>query len=457
MSEIQHKTKKTLFDQSVPNLVELQITSYDWFIKEGLKELLDSFSPIKNYDETCSVEFIGDPVFEEPETSEDECRRDLKTYEGEVKIRVRLSNKNKKDNGLDEISFVEEDVYLFSLPKMTENGTFINNGAERVVVSQLYRSPGAYFEDNFDNSGKQLYIGKILPATGAWIEMFTDNNEMRAHIAQSAKFPITVLLRSLNNIEEACPYPVDNLLGKKLEFEIKDKDGNVIFEPAKSGRSKSKKTSPKEVDIINENHIKVLKEYFGDYIFTSHYDPISTTEQVLNVFGRKEFIKISRLFQITNFVKKGDLLEKSENEVISIPAKDKNSKLNDRFRVLNTDIINRDGKVLFKKGLKFDDDKLNVRLPIKNETITVGKEKLNRYKCIEYIIKNGYNDKYKTAISADNVKSEEANLLIEWLISSSSVENNGVPEKPVYNISGLRCANDIIDEITGEVLCEATE
>ena len=179
-------------------MVEIQLDSYKWFLREGLRELFQSFSPIYDFTGNLSLELL-DYTLGDPKYSVEECRyRDMTTYEAPIKARVRLTAAGKE--------VIESEVYLGDLPLMTEKGTFVINGAERVVVSQLARSPGVYFKDTLDYSGRVLYFATIIPSPGAWIDIETDANDViTVHVAQTKKFPLTTLLRALNLFAAACP------------------------------------------------------------------------------------------------------------------------------------------------------------------------------------------------------------------------------------------------------------
>src|SRR3989440_8937485 len=197
VKEIQHATKKTSSVVELPNMVELQLDSYRWFLEEGLKELFDSFSPIYDFTGNTSIS-LADFTLGEPKYTVDDCRDRDVTFESPIKARVQLTQSNKEE--------IESEVYLGDLPLMTDKGTFIINGAERVVVSQLARSPGVYFKDNLDFSGKVLFYATIIPQEGAWVDVETDNNnQVTVRIGQTRKFPLTTLLRALDAFPQARP------------------------------------------------------------------------------------------------------------------------------------------------------------------------------------------------------------------------------------------------------------
>src|SRR5437588_8336801 len=208
LREIQHVSKKTSHVVDIPNLVELQLDSYRWFLEEGLKELFDSFSPIYDFTGNTSIS-LTDFTLGEPKYSVDECRDRDMTFESPIKARVQLMQANKE--------MIESEVYLGDLPLMTDKGTFVINGAERVVVSQLARSPGVYFKDNLDFSGRVLFYATIIPQEGAWVDVETDaSNLVTVRIGQTRKFPITTLLRALDAFPQA-RLPIEMPIGQALE------------------------------------------------------------------------------------------------------------------------------------------------------------------------------------------------------------------------------------------------
>ena len=197
MKEIQHASKQTAHVVDIPNLIEIQLDSYRWFLEEGLPELFASFSPIYDFTGQTSISLV-DFTLGEPKYSIEECRDRDMTFESPIKARVQLTQSNKE--------MIESEVYLGDLPLMTDKGTFIINGAERVVVSQLARSPGVYFKDNLDFSGRMLFFATVIPSEGAWVDIETEaNDQVTVRIGQTRKFPITTLLRALNLFEPAGP------------------------------------------------------------------------------------------------------------------------------------------------------------------------------------------------------------------------------------------------------------
>ncbi len=176
----------------MPNLIEVQKDSYQWFLNEGLKEVFDDISPISDYAGKLSLEFVDFKVSEDDvKYSIEECKQRDATYAAPLKVKVRLNNREK-----DEIS--EHEIFMGDLPQMTATGTFVINGAERVIVSQLVRSPGIYYAIAHDKVGKTLYSSTVIPNRGAWLEYETDSNDIFfVRVDRTRKVPITVLLRAL--------------------------------------------------------------------------------------------------------------------------------------------------------------------------------------------------------------------------------------------------------------------
>ena len=176
----------------MPNLIEIQKNSYKWFLDEGLKEVFDDISPISDYSGHLSLEFVDFELCKDDvKYSIEKCKERDATYAAPLKVRVRLYNKEKE-----EIS--EHEIFMGDLPLMTETGTFVINGAERVIVSQLVRSPGIYYGIGHDKIGKRLFSCTVIPNRGAWLEYETDSNDVfYVRVDRTRKVPITVLLRAL--------------------------------------------------------------------------------------------------------------------------------------------------------------------------------------------------------------------------------------------------------------------
>ena len=180
----------------MPNLIQVQKDSYNWFIKEGLGEVLKDISPIVDYSGNLVLEFFDYYMEEKTKYSVEEAKERDATYSTRLHVKVRLINRETGE-------IKEQEIYLGDFPLMTDSGTFIINGAERVVVSQLVRSPGCYYESDYDKSGKKLYKATVMPIRGAWLEYETDSNDIfYVRIDRTRKLPVTVLLRAIGLVSD---------------------------------------------------------------------------------------------------------------------------------------------------------------------------------------------------------------------------------------------------------------
>ena len=175
----------------LPNLIEIQVDSYKWFIEEGLKEVFEDISPIEDYTGNLILEFVDYSLDDKPKYDIEECKDRDATYCAPLKVKVRLINKETGE-------IKEQEVFMGDFPLMTEKGTFVINGAERVIVSQLVRSPGVYYALERDKTGKKLISSTVIPNRGAWLEYETDSNDViSVRVDRTRKQPVTVLLRAL--------------------------------------------------------------------------------------------------------------------------------------------------------------------------------------------------------------------------------------------------------------------
>lgn len=189
----------------MPNLIEVQKNSYQWFLDEGLREVFRDISPIMDYTGNLILDFVDYSLDDTPKYSVEECKERDTTYSAPLKAKVRLINKESGE-------VKEQEIFMGDFPLMTDNGTFIINGAERVIVSQLVRSPGIYYSMKFDRVGKKLYSNTVIPNRGAWLEYETDSNDiLSVRIDRTRKLPLTVLLRALGY---GTDYEITQLLGE---------------------------------------------------------------------------------------------------------------------------------------------------------------------------------------------------------------------------------------------------
>jgi DNA-directed RNA polymerase subunit beta len=280
----QGRSYRTDFRQvEIPNMVEMQLESYQWFLNTGLRELFDSFSPIEDFTGTMSLEFL-DYSLGEPKFDPDECReRDL-TYEMPMKVKVRVVNKETGE-------LKESEVYLGELPCMTERGTFIINGAERVVVSQLSRSPGVYFKEEIAYSGRRLLQMQIIPHEGAWVDAEVSEETTKditvslgVKIGQSKRMPITTLLRAFSGMDVAQPHakrtemlkPTDKaILGRVLAEQLIDYSTGEIV--AEEGQAVDEELAGRIRELRDNPEIEVVANRLQ----------CATSRQLLDLFGEK--------------------------------------------------------------------------------------------------------------------------------------------------------------------------
>ena len=306
MKEIQHQTKRTPEVIDLPNLVEIQLNSYKWFLKEGLRELFQSFSPIWDFTGNLSLELL-DYTLGDPKYSVEECRyRDMTTYEAPIKVRVRLTAAGKE--------VIESEVYLGDLPLMTDKGTFVINGAERVVVSQLARSPGVYFKETLDFSGRVLYFATIIPSPGAWIDIDTDANDLiSVRVAQTRKFPITTFLRALNAFDVACPtsevLPASEALGRTLAADVVDSSSDkVLFQAGAT-------VDDKMVKKLHSLHVSGVEVQMNGH-------RCSTTVEILDLFSTRRVVDVTDAASVRGLRPTGDIKEaKGEKAIVKAGEK----------------------------------------------------------------------------------------------------------------------------------------
>ncbi|MFL0196181.1 DNA-directed RNA polymerase subunit beta [Clostridium sp. WILCCON 0269] len=209
----------------MPNLIEVQLDSYNWFLKEGLQEVFEDINPIQDYTANLNLEFVGYKLdVDNIKYSVEECKERDATYAAPLKVKVRLLNKETGE-------VKEQEVFMGDFPLMTEQGTFIINGAERVIVSQLVRSPGVYYDVSVDKTGKNLFSSTVIPNRGAWLEYETDsNNIIYVRIDKTRKLPITILVRAMGYGTDA---EITNFFGEdeRLKATI-EKDNTKTHEEA---------------------------------------------------------------------------------------------------------------------------------------------------------------------------------------------------------------------------------
>ena len=287
----------------MPNLIEVQKDSYQWFLTEGLKEVFDDISPITDYGGNLSLEFVDFTLCEDDiKYTIEECKERDATYAAPLKVKVRLHNKENNEIN-------EHDIFMGDLPLMTETGTFVINGAERVIVSQLVRSPGIYYAVDHDKIGKKLFSATVIPNRGAWLEYETDSNDVfYVRVDRNRKVPITTFIRALGygTNEE-----IKQLFGEEPKILASlAKDPSTARDPSGSYQDGLlelyKKLRPGE-PLAVENAEALLNSMFFD---ARRYD--------LAKVGRYKFNKkLAYRNRIVGFVLAEDVVDKSTGEVIA--------------------------------------------------------------------------------------------------------------------------------------------
>ncbi|WP_192895541.1 DNA-directed RNA polymerase subunit beta [Pelotomaculum sp. FP] len=282
----------------LPNLIEVQRNSYSWFLKEGLREVFQDISPIQDFTGNLVLEFL-DYTLGEPKYSVEECKERDVTYAAPLRVKVRLINKETGE-------VKEQEVFMGDFPLMTEKGTFIINGAERVIVSQLVRSPGVYYAESIDPSGKKLFTATIIPNRGAWLEFETDvNDHIFVRIDRTRKVPATVLIRALgysSNVMITELFDGDNNIQETLSRDNTDTEEEALVEIYKRLRPGEPPTvdsarsllsalffDPKRYDLANVGRYKLQKKLKHGILY--RYGENADGETEYDEFLKKEVPK----------------------------------------------------------------------------------------------------------------------------------------------------------------------
>ena len=302
LKDVKHeKTTRKSFSKidnfiEMPNLVKVQKDSYNWFLKEGLGEVLKEVSPITDFTENLVLDFIDYHMDEKSKYTVEEAKERDATYSKKLHVKVRLFNRESGE-------IKEQEIYLGDFPIMTETGTFVINGAERVVVSQLVRSPSCYYASTFDNKkGKNLLSATVMPLRGAWLEYESDNNDITyVRVDRTRKLPITTLIRALGIEQDSQILEIfgeENLLKLTLEKDVTKTQEEALIEIYK-------KLRPGELPTI-----EAAKTLFDRLFFDpKRYD--------LAKVGRHKFnMKLSLATRITNQEAFEDIMDLQTGEVL---------------------------------------------------------------------------------------------------------------------------------------------
>ncbi len=281
----------------MPHLLDIQRNSYKWFLEEGLKELLEDISPISIATGNLKL-FFKDPVLGKPKYTLEECKERDSTYAAPIRVKVQLVNQELGD-------VKEQEVFLGDFPLMTETGTFVINGAERVIVSQLVRSPGVYFSQSIDQTGKKIFSAQLIPNRGAWMELETEpGDKIRVRIDRTRKMPVTTLLRALGfHSDEQILQLFDYNHFIKDELDREDESEK---NPEKALEEVYKHIRPNEPATSSENAQQLLYSLFFD---NKRYD--------LAPVGRFKLTKkLGALERIKGYFNREDIVDNFTGEII---------------------------------------------------------------------------------------------------------------------------------------------
>lgn len=337
----------------MPNLIEVQLNSYKWFLDEGLKEVFDDINPIQDYTGNLVLEFTDYSLdMDNLKYTVEECKERDATYAAPLKVRVRLINRETGE-------VKEQEVFMGDFPLMTEQGTFIINGAERVIVSQLVRSPGVYYAETLDKSGKKLHSSTVIPNRGAWLEYETDSNDiLSVRIDRTRKLPITVLIRALGigtDAEILEKFGEDERLKNTIEKDnTKTKDEGLL--------EVYKRLRPGEPPTV-ESSLSLLDALFFD---PKRYD--------LSKVGRYKFNKkLSIASRITGHVPSEKIIDPETGEILAdidtridreTALKIQNAGINEVHLLIegkSIKVIGNHFVDIHKQNIKYSVDDLNIR------------------------------------------------------------------------------------------------
>ncbi len=337
----------------MPNLIDIQRNSYDWFIKEGLAEVFEDISPIRDYAGNYALEFVDYTVSKDAKYGQQECKDRDATYAAPLRVAVRLINQNTGE-------ITEQEVFMGDFPIMTEKGTFIYNGAERVVVTQLVRSPGPYYDVQTDKSNNKLYSTTIIPNRGAWLEYETDSNEViSVRVDRTRKQPITALLRALSY--GAVDSKVQSLINRREEERKKKPELPALSdeEIAKAVR-RYKEYHTDIAGILQSGSNEEIYEIFGEDDRLIKSVAKDTTHDYGD--GLKEIYRKLRPGEPATFDSAYDLIEAlffdaKRYDLAKVGRYKYNKKLGlaNRIagcRLMETAVMPSTGEILFRKGKK---------------------------------------------------------------------------------------------------------
>ena len=355
----------------IPNLLKVQKDSYDWFIKEGLGEVLKDISPIIDYSGNLVLEFFGYHMEEKTKYTLEEAKERDATYSTRLHVNVRLINRETGE-------IKEQEIYLGDFPLMTDSATFVINGAERVVVSQLVRSPGCYYDSSYDKTGKKIYTSTVMPIRGAWLEYETDSNDVFwVRIDRTRKLPVTTLLRAIGLLTDD---QIIDFFGEEEKL-----IATIAKDPIKTGEDALieiyKKLRPGELPTVD-----AARNLFNGLFFDDRrYD--------LAKVGRYKYNKkLSLATRITNKVAYNDVVNSETGELFV--AKDEVITKDVATEIQNSGINVVDIKVEDKKVRIIGNGTVDIRAFIPEKVLkNIKVKELVNYEVLKNIIENNKTEK----------------------------------------------------------------
>ncbi|NLB32455.1 MAG: DNA-directed RNA polymerase subunit beta [Tissierellia bacterium] len=401
----------------LPDLIEVQKKSYDWFLSEGLREVFDDISPIEDYTGNLILEFVDHSLFGEPKFDQVECKERDATYSVPLKLKVRLINKETGE-------IKEQEAFMGEFPLMTEKGTFIINGAERVIVSQLVRSPGVYYNMERDKVGKELYSATVIPNRGAWLEFETDSNDIvYVRVDRTRKLPASVLIRAMNVSTNS---QIIEMLGESEQLlKTLEKDNTANSEEALI--EIYKRLRPGEPPTYDSAR-SLIKSLFFDY---KRYDLAKVGRYKLNK-------KLSLENRIIGKRAAEDIIDTETGEILVSSGDEFNSESVFRLEasgIFSVNVLNSDDKVTKILSNKFVDPEVF--------GLDIDFDKLGIKEKIYYPVMKKILDENKTV---DDIE----NAIIEALKQIPAAENN-IFEKDKEEIYSLSPKHIVMDDMYAAV------
>ncbi|WP_082394860.1 DNA-directed RNA polymerase subunit beta [Caloranaerobacter sp. TR13] len=388
----------------LPDLIEVQKKSYEWFLEEGLKEVFEDISPIEDYTGNLILEFVDYNISGEPKYDVEECKERDVTYAAPLKVKVRLINKETGE-------VKEQEVFMGDFPLMTEKGTFIINGAERVIVSQLVRSPGVYYSQQIDKTGKRLYSATVIPNRGAWLEYESDSNDIVfVRVDRTRKVPVTVLIKALGCGTNA---DIIELFGPSLQLEkTLEKDNTKTQDEALL--EIYKRLRPGETPNV-ESAKSLLNSLFFD---PRRYDFAKVGRYKINK-------KLALRERIVNYRAANDIVDENTGEIL-VEKGEKISRQKaleiENAGIKSVDVLTDENKVVRVIGNHFVDIKA-FDLPFPIEDLKV-KEKVYYPVMKELIEKYEDPEQLKEAINENVKELSPKHIIIPDIIATINYEFN---------------------------------